>query len=1200
MVPWHHGAVNGTTESGDRLGGRLSLRRKLGTGAFGTVYEAVDARFGGRVAVKLLARDQPQAIYRFKNEFRSLADVVHPNLVRLYELVAGDALYFTMELVDGVDLLTFVAGPAARLVPPTAEPGAPLALPPRPRRAPARDVDRVRAAFLQLAHGVRAIHDAGKLHCDIKPSNVLVDHEGRVVLLDFGLVANLAGEHDRRRGGMGTPGYMAPEQARGAALTAAADWYAVGVMLHEALTGDLPGGNDDVHDSDLGRLARALLADEPASRPDGAAVVERLGGHVAAESAPRARLFGRASELASLRDARAQVDLGEAVTVHVVGASGLGKSALVETFLDELDPRDLVLRGRCYEQESVPYKALDPIVDALAEHLRRLGPDAEALVPPDAALLGKLFPVLRDTLRAAEPGAEISPQEQRRRAFAALRALLVRVSAKHPLVCFLDDLQWGDVDSAHLLVELLRAPAAPRMLVVMAHRPEEESSFLSAFAERAPFVPTRTVNVRELAPEDATALAAHLLGGDAAARAETIGHEGAGSPLFIQQLASRAPAQATGGLVEVILARVAALDPASRHLVETVALSGQPIEETVAVRAASLAVSDARAATLAVRHLRLVTARATAEGVMLAPVHDRVRQTVVAALARDDARSGHRRIAEALIALSEPDPERLVHHFRGAGDDARTREFAIVAADRADAALAFDRAASFRGLVLELGGDGPDRAELHERHARSLENAGRAIEAADAYERAADALEASSGAGDRVHEQRRKAGELTLRSGRLEQGAQRMQRVLEEVGLTLPRSRARATWLAAGRRARFLLKGTKVRTGPPSSDAARRRLDALWSACTGITQLDHLMGDALALQYLLEVLALGDASRIVRGLGLESVFEAVIGGRFFRGRCERLQREMDRLASEPYDRAWAAQCKGGAAWFRGDWETCVRLCDEAMRLYREECRGVSWEIALCDAYRLPSLASLGQVDRLAEIVPRAYAAARDRGDLFAANTLRLGQQSLVFLAEDLPEEAIAEADAAIAPFPSDAYLGPHYHHLFAVTQAHLYGDRPREAWQGVSASWPKVEGAKLLLAQSLRIEVRHLRSRAALAQAAVSSAERRSLLAVVEKDAAAIAKDDVPAAAPTAALLRAGARAVAGRAHEAVPLLEASVRGFADARMKLFEHAARDRLGALVGGAAGSELEGEAAAFFAARRVRRPDALVRMLAPGLA
>jgi serine/threonine protein kinase len=202
-------------------GGRLSILRKLGEGGMGVVYEVFDAARKSRVACKTLTRIDAAGVYRLKNEFRALADVRHENLVCLHELFAdNETWFFTLELVVGERFDAWV----------------------RPENA--LDEQRLRAALPQLVLAMGAIHGAGKLHRDLKPSNVLVTLEGRVVVLDFGLAV------DPELGGVGqtvldesvsgTPGYMAPEQAAGRPATAASDFYALGVMLFEALTGELP------------------------------------------------------------------------------------------------------------------------------------------------------------------------------------------------------------------------------------------------------------------------------------------------------------------------------------------------------------------------------------------------------------------------------------------------------------------------------------------------------------------------------------------------------------------------------------------------------------------------------------------------------------------------------------------------------------------------------------------------------------------------------------------------------------------------------------------------------------------------------------------------------------------------------------------------------------------------------------------------
>ena len=222
-----------------------------------------------RVALKTLREFDALGLNRFKQEFRSLSEILHPQLIPLYELVGeGDQWFFTMELVErATNLLAALRGQMAD--DPTPDPstnaptlaGGPLSdtrtdslegagreappstpAPLSPRASAPVEYGRIRQVFRKLAEGVSALHDAGKLHRDLKPSNVLVDADGRVVILDFGLVANLSDAapdagvapsglpisrqvyQSTDRSLTGTIAFMSPEQAARESLTPASDW----------------------------------------------------------------------------------------------------------------------------------------------------------------------------------------------------------------------------------------------------------------------------------------------------------------------------------------------------------------------------------------------------------------------------------------------------------------------------------------------------------------------------------------------------------------------------------------------------------------------------------------------------------------------------------------------------------------------------------------------------------------------------------------------------------------------------------------------------------------------------------------------------------------------------------------------------------------------------------------------------------------
>lgn len=831
---------------------RFTVQRCLGAGSFGTVYDVFDCERGASVALKLLRLADPAAIYRFKREFRALADLPHPNLAELYELMSeGARWFFTMELVDGVDFLSHVRGETS---PPLrasgvigswgaeeaetvdVEPHAPQA-----DRASTLDRGRLRSSLLQLAEGLSALHGSGRVHRDIKPQNVLVTRDGRVVILDFGLVAELTPARVDQSTGLhvvGTPAYMSPEQARGlpaSEASEASDWYSVGVILYEALTGVPPFHGQAIEllarkqqeqpipprerapgvPADLDLLCRQLLLREAKERPSGAEILQRLRGGESAHRfsiAPSSRpsqavpFVGRKEQLAALHDAFIRTKDRRPVVVVVRGSSGMGKSTLVRHFLSELGEREatvVVLDGRCYERESMPYKALDSLIDALSQYLRRLPPhEAEALLPRDVLTLTRLFPVLRRVeviSRARRKEQEIpDSQELRRRAVAALRELLARLSDKVPLVLFIDDLQWGDPDSAGLLSAILGPPDPPPLLLIGCTRIRDldapgKASFLPSDApgmEDDPLSNPEELFVEQFSPEEAEELARRLLlggGQSAAEEANAIALESRGNPLFLDELVRASLSERGSGqpavpltLHDLVGGRISSLPDEARRLLEVVAVAGEPVERSVAFIAADLESRGGEAVTL-LRASGFVRSSRTKGLDVLETSHDYVRETVVRGLAADAAKSHHLRLARALEGWGQADPESLAVHFHGAEEPETAAKYATRAARQAFEALAFDRAARLYSLALGLGTGGTETRTLRVALGDALANAGRGAEAADAYIAAVQGASALEGV-----ELKRRAAEQLLRSGYVDRGLAAVQDVLQAVGMKLP------------------------------------------------------------------------------------------------------------------------------------------------------------------------------------------------------------------------------------------------------------------------------------------------------------------------------------------------------------------------------------------------------------------------------
>jgi hypothetical protein len=1233
---------------------RFAVERCLGSGAFGTVYQAYDRQRRGRVALKMLTRIDPAGLYRLKQEFRALADLSHPNLVSLYELLCEGGLWFiSMELVKGREFVRYIED----AVDPSEDTGSAPSIDrrqPGARLSPAM-IARLEESLRQLGEGLQYLHSTGRLHHDIKPANVLVTQEGRVVLLDFGLVTEFGtGREDTID--FGTPAYMSPEHGTPDGFTAATDWYSLGVMLYRVLTGSLPfeGTTTEVIDGKrdrdapeprerfvgvpphLNELCRRLLSRLPAVRFTAVEPLLRLRGTSAtrrsaqpARAAPPASslLVGRTTHLQSLMDAFERAKTGRAVTVYVHGGSGLGKTALVQRFLERVrqqDPDAVVLSGRCFERESVPYKALDGIVDGLSRFLRRL-PHAtvEALLPRDVLALTRVFPILRrvDAVNEVRQRTVDIPdsQELRRRAFGAFRELFARLSSRYTVVLCIDDLQWGDADSSSLLTELLRPPDAPLLLLVGTYRTEEAGSSLALqilLNQRggAGHEHVMEVVVGELTPQESGVLAARLLGnGDETAQqqSDALVREAGGSPYLLAELvryvkttkvdgslqtslqpdASSAKSEIT--LDEVILTRVRQLPAAARRLLEILALFGRPLDPSIACRTAGIEREELETCAL-LRAERLSRTRVTADREEIETYHDRIRETVVAHLPPDTLRAHHGALALALDTTGA-DPEVLAIHFQGAGDHDRAAHSAAVAADRAADALAFDRAARLYRLSRDLMQ--PDWAGRHRIEVRlgdALASGGRGHEAAHAYLSAARGMRAAE-----QLELLRRAAEQLLRSGHLDEGHETIRAVLATMGMKLASSPRRALFSMLVHRAAVRLRGLRFRERDASqiSPETLMRIDACWSVAMGLGIVDHVRGADFQARHMLLALAAGEPYRVARAIAMEVAYASVPGGPRARRRVEKLTVVAQRLAdrvNNPQLLGLLNLVRGTAAYMQGDWNESLKLCEAAEEVLRGRCTGVWWELAASHLYALLSLACLGDIAQLSRRLPGLIQEARERNDLNAVVNLRTRLSYIPSLAANDVDGARTEVREGMAGWSQKRFTAQHYFELHATTEIAIFaGDGPG-AWSAVERSWSALERSLLLTVERVRIEALSLRARAATAAAVQNSRDRDELLRSADSAIVRIRRADMPYAAALADIVDAGCRVTRGRTAEALPLLESAASRFIAADMPLHACAARRRRGQL-------EQRGEVAAADAWMRehaISNPAAMTDILAPG--
>ncbi len=231
--------------------GKYQLERMLGKGGMGAVYLAHDRTLEREVAIKVLPPDvaqDDQVVRRFQQEAKTAAKLDHPNIIPIYRVESEGGLnYFVMKFISGTSLEDVLE-----------------------RREPL-SFEYIQRVLWEAACALGHAHQRHVVHRDVKPANIMFDHDGRVMLTDFGISKALQAATGFTATGMiiGTPHYMAPEQAKGQAVDGRADQYSLGVIGYRMITNELPFTGDSVHTIlykhifEEPPLAKSLRADVP-------------------------------------------------------------------------------------------------------------------------------------------------------------------------------------------------------------------------------------------------------------------------------------------------------------------------------------------------------------------------------------------------------------------------------------------------------------------------------------------------------------------------------------------------------------------------------------------------------------------------------------------------------------------------------------------------------------------------------------------------------------------------------------------------------------------------------------------------------------------------------------------------------------------------------------------------------------------------
>ncbi len=1144
--------------------GRYRISGLIGAGGMGAVYHGSAEGFSRPVAIKTLRKLSPTGLLGLKQEFRRTRALNHPNLVSLYEL-SQDAgtWFFSMELVQGVSLLQYVWGGDTF-------PGVATAS------------KRLLELAPQLLDAIGYLHQNNVLHLDIKPSNILVTPGGVPKLLDFGLSeAEFTSDAPDSRGAFaGTPAYMAPEQLWGK-HSKACDAYALGVTFFEAAAGRLPLAAQletlltkqtkpapkvrEVTPEVPERLAHvidALLERDPERRMSLDEARHALGVEPVRSSLPPANsvtlLVGREAEVGHLRHwlsvANTQVVIGT-----VVGESGVGKTTLLTAAKQQWAAAGAwVLSSRCFEWQSIPFKAADSIVDGLFERIR---PDAADLdLPADLSLASATFPVLAGLPLEPVSGRPRDKQLERERALNALAHLLAGLTKRNPIVVCIDDAQWGDFESAELIARCAELAKA-NLLIVSGSRPGSEAQ---SFRQRLASVRAKH---EDLVLEPLTYSESYSL----ARRLATDGHwseeelraialDAGGVPLFVEQVArfNQTTGSRPKNLAEVVAAQFNGLPDSARRLLEVVVIDEHPTPFAAALLATGQREKDLHSLSL-LQAYRFVRVEGLSEATVLEPYHDRIRRELRQLIPALTQRELHRALAVALDQVGAT-PAHIAEHWFKAGQASVAAKWAVEAAQGAYRTLAFEHAADLYTRALQWDPRALESSpELREQHAWALYQAGRCALAGDAF-----VLAAESASQQRRHLLQGHAIEALLVAGEVDRGQAVLAALLPQLGI-------RPVWRGFWGVIQLLflislvrLKAHRLRLRAEPNALALQRAEVTWAAGKALTNLLPVDGVVHLLRSLLFALESGDEMAIARGLNLAASGYVP----FLEAKSRKLMDAATRI-TEKNPTAYLLGMRGvalaTASTMLGDWRKAVSQIETASVHLEAADIPTHWERGVLAVNRTVSLEQLGDLRQATPFFEHAASLAKQRGDMvgYISNWASVGFCRLA--ANDLTglEPIIAEYSQTVDSWR----VGYGIWHTALWHLKVLRALRKQDyvaARQLLDADWGHIVGAQLHRTRALRLYVLETRAAVLLGRKPGTKAEQRKWLAEARRLQRQTANTNRLDAKPNALLVGASIAHFQGRIAESLTELTQAADLYAQEGMQERELTARWRIAQLL------------------------------------
>ena len=851
----------------------MEVGEELGHGAYSIVYRASQGDTRCALKIPHTRGRWTRWVYR---EAVALARVKHPGLPRVLEVGESDGLpYMLVELVEGDTL-------AERL-----------------QRGPL-PWDLTLDLACQLADALRAVHEVGLVHRDVKPRNVILEAGNRARLVDFGFAAPVGSLGPRDAAG--TRRYSAPEQFRSPdRVDARADLYAVGRVLFECLTGRACGETDATRvvvdlvtagiSPSVARIVGGLVADAPEDRyPDSVALLRELH-RVRAGGAPLGPaaceptrlgnpLVGRDAEVERFTRAWRGVEASGGCVLLVEGIRGSGKTRLLRTCVSKVrqEGRGRFLESVCREQDG-PLTVLRSLFETYFASLERLPPQdratarnalSTAVSGPLASLACVIAPGFSEILGTEDSAVPVAPEAFAEGA-AEIVVRLARLSG--PLVICVDDLQWIDPLSLEVLAAIAdRAHEAP-LLLVLAARPARNGATFERFDAVGSRRSTR-INLGPFELRQSAALIGAYLGvaNPEPALVRRIVATADDTPVGILEVlgayldagalrlrshvweldpASAERVTLPSGALAYLGTRVHELPPATRRVFEVAAILGTRFDDALLADVLALDVRDVGYALADGRRAGLLE---PTEGQGHAFTHDSVRELLTNGLDDSSRARWHQRAAERMAARIDAHPELLyacANHFAAIPAEANPVGAYTAARRAAEGAMErFDNETALRFFDLGLARAKVAGLPLDIAFHRKVGEASLRVGALD------ESLRAFEAALDLAHDPVARAGVLGritwVRRARSEpdQAWASLERAFAELGVVMP---TEATPAHEKGGARIV----------PAMPPGREVLDVLYDLYQHHARLGHEWGKpSRMMQSAMAVLALASGSRL--------------------------------------------------------------------------------------------------------------------------------------------------------------------------------------------------------------------------------------------------------------------------------------------------------------------------------------------------